>query len=191
MIRSMFRFAAFASSLTLFVSCGDDEEFDLSVLSRAEATARDQAVSAGFTGTLTANANVSVSRDGQTWFDLGSPNGITIQLQSAASGTTVHGEVDVPAATYTQARLTLRNAQATIRAGSTVNGVALASDVILAVGGSDREVVIQKQVTVSASNGRAAFVFDLNSRSWVTTQNIQDRIVDDAEVQQASAVSVH
>lgn len=188
-MRSRFLHSAMLVLVCAVLACDGDDDLGPGELSRAEAVARDQAAAAGFTGTLTTNANVSVSRDGQTWYDLGSPNGITIQLQSSTPGTTVHGEVDIPAARYSQVRLTLRNAQATIRAGSTVSGATLTSDVILSVGGSDREVVIQKQVSASTTSGRATFVFDLNTAGWVNTQNLQDRVVEDVEVQQASAVT--
>jgi hypothetical protein len=146
---------------------------------------------ATFSGTMTSNTNVAVSVDGSTWIDLGSPNGITIRMQSADS-TTVHGEVDVPAGSYARVRLTLRNAQARLLAGGSVAGISLTSDLTLTVGGSDSQVIVEKQVQPFEvrAGSRTAIQFELNSEAWATAQNTQDRTVEDGEVQQAATVLI-
>jgi len=186
-------------------ACGDDDATAPGSVGRAQGFIRDHPdrtapavrtapapfAAATFSGTMTSNTNLAVSVDGGTWIDLGSPNGITIRMQSADS-TTVHGEVDVPVGTYARVRLTLRNAQAKLLAGGSVAGIALTSDLTLTVGGSDSQVVIEKQVQPFEirAGSRTAIHFELNSEAWATAQNAQDRMVEDGEVQQATTVLV-
>ena len=147
---------------------------------------------APFSGSAAANANVSVSADGQTWIDLGSPNGITIRLQASGDSTSVHGAGDLAAGTYTRVRLTLRNIALVVSAGANIGGVVLTSDTQINVGGSDRQVVIEKQVsafTVTRTS-TTRIVFELNTEVWMTAQNAQDRTVDDAEVAGAATAAV-
>lgn len=185
-------------ALLALAGCGDDDSSGPSDgRGRAEAYVRDNPGSSAalrpsvyasdaqpFNGTFATNASVSVSADGQTWVDLGSPNGITINLQRNDS-TTVHGESDLRAGTYAHVRLTLRNAAVMVRAGATFGSLTLTGDVQLNVGGADREIVIQKSVTpfTVTANSRVAIAFELNSEMWINQQNAQDRTVDDAEVQ--------
>ncbi|MBI4544828.1 MAG: hypothetical protein HY703_06520 [Gemmatimonadetes bacterium] len=42
--------------------------------------------------------------------------------------------------------------------------------------------------TITA-NTLATILLELNSEAWVTKQNVRDRVVDDAEVQQAATAS--
>jgi hypothetical protein len=194
--------------LSALSACGDDDPVSPGTVGRAQAIVRDDpdraaalvaAATIGeapfaapaYSGSFTSNTNVAISADGQTWVDLGSPNGITIKLHSRDS-TTVHGEVDVPVGTYAHVRVTLRTAQARIAAGGSVGGITLATELSLTLGGSDAQVVVQKQVQpfqVSAGS-RTAIVFELNSEAWATAQNAQDRMVDDAEVQASAAVAI-
>jgi hypothetical protein len=100
--------------------------------------------------------------------------------------------VDVPAGTYARVRLTLRNAQAKLLAGGSVAGISLASDLTLTVGGTDSQVIVEKQVQPFEvrAGSRTAIQFELNSESWATAQNTQDRTVEDGEVQQAATILV-
>ena len=98
----------------------------------------------------------------------------------------------MPVGTYAHVRLTLRGAQARIAAGGSVGGITLSSELSLTLGGSDAQVVVQKQVQpfqISAGT-RTAIVFELNSETWATAQNAQDRMVEDAEVQTSAAVAI-
>jgi hypothetical protein len=192
-------------SSLLSTACGNDDGTSPDSMGRAQVFIRDHPdrsapaaslapgpfAAATFSGTVTSNTNVAVSADGSTWIDLGSPNGITIRMQSADS-TTVHGEVDVPAGTYARVRLTLRNAQAKLLAGGSVAGISLASDLTLTVGGTDSQVIVEKQVQPFEvrAGSRTAIQFELNSESWATAQNTQDRTVEDGEVQQAATILV-
>ncbi len=62
-------------------------------------------------GFVSADINVLISTDGQSWTALGSPNGISVELQSEADSTNVHGEVTAPAGSFRFVRLVMANAQ--------------------------------------------------------------------------------
>lgn len=190
----MDRGACAVAVLLVLAACGDDGGIQVGtgLQGRAEVTIGDQpAAPPSFVGTMVANTNAAISVDGRTWRDLGSPNGITIPLQSDLRAT-VHGEVDAARGTFTHVRVILRDAVAEIRAGSTVSGFLLTDDVLMVVGGTDGTVEIVAEVssfTVDAS-GRIAISFDLNSEAWVNATNVQDRVVSDSQVQQAATVRV-
>src|SRR5687767_12574813 len=102
----------------LAVACGDSPTGPSSG-TRVEAAVRDSpAGSATMTGTIAGNIFASIW-DGSRWVDLGSPNGITVALQSA-SLTTVHGEQSVAATTYSRVRLVMQGATARVARGSVV-----------------------------------------------------------------------
>jgi hypothetical protein len=158
----------------------------------ATASASATPARAAIAGSIVSNTNVEISTDGTTWVTLGSPNGITIKLQSATDSSTVHGEVDAAAGSYSHVRVTLREAEANLLAGSVIGAVALASNASLAIGGNDRVVVLQRQVTpfeVVAGSLTTIFL-ELNSESWITASNVQDLVVEDAEVAAAVATRV-
>jgi hypothetical protein len=146
-----------------------------------------------FSGSISSNTNAFISTNGSTWVTLGSPNGITFVLQSTRDSTNVHGEVDAPVGTYAYVRLVMRNARATIKAGSTIAGIALTSDVIFTLGGTDGEVTIEKQVPQFqvSSNTTTTILFELNAEAWATQQNVQDKVVEDTEIQNSTAVRTY
>lgn len=186
-------FLALVTGGTVLAGSGCDETgVGLAGDVRARAVVRDDpgASAPAFSGTLATNANVSVSVDGQSWVDLGSPNGITIQLQSRNDSTNVHGEVDIPAGTYRHVRLTLRESQVTVKEGSSVGGTTLSADVNLTIGGAGAEVEIRKEVPSFTASDLTVISFDLNSRTWLTTQTLQSGVVAAAQVQQATTVMV-
>jgi hypothetical protein len=207
MMRTRYPLAGIFALIPILFACGEDS-VSPGTSGRAQAIIRDDPdraaalvaaapigeaplAAAAYSGSVSSNTNVAISTDGQTWIELGSPNGITIKLHSRDS-TTVHGEVDAPVGTYAHVRLTLRGAQARIAAGGSVGGITLASELSLTLGGSDAQVVVQKQVQpfqISAG-ARTAIVFELNSETWATAQNAQDRMVEDAEVQASAAVAI-
>jgi len=149
------------------------------------------AAAAAYSGTITTNANLEISADGVTWVTLGSPNGITIKLQDDESST-IHGEVDAPAGTYRHVRVTLREGRTTILAGSVVGGITIGANVVVMLGGTDGNVVLQKEVSPFEvrSNATSKIFLELNSEAWLTSANVQDQMVDDVEVSQALAVRV-
>lgn len=140
-------------------------------------------------GSLAGNVHVSISADGLTWVDLGSPNGITVPLQLAASATTVHGEVDAPAGAYSRVRLTFEGVTARVLSGSTIQGTTITADVNVPLGGSDGRVEVVIPVpgfTVDADpQSQRTIVFDLRSTLWLTLAAIQAGAVLDAALQGA------
>lgn len=146
-----------------------------------------QTASAGtFSGSLTTDAKVEISADGEAWIDLGSPARVTVDLQSSGDETTVHSNVVVPATTYTRVRLTLSGGQANIDAGALLGGVTFNSALSIQVGGSDNHVVIEKEVTpfTVTADTHARIIFDLNSEGWVDEENADDETADDQEVEE-------
>ena len=86
--------------------CGDDA-LDPNVTGLVNAFVHDTpAGAAAFTGTVAGDQHVSIRSTGDTWVDVGMPNGITVALQSTTP-TTVHGSTSVPAGSYDRVRLTL------------------------------------------------------------------------------------
>lgn len=137
-----------------------------------------------FSGTLSGSALVEVSADGETWVAIGSPASVLVTLQSHQEETTVRSRMSVPVGTYSRVRLTLSGAQAQIDAGGTVGGITLTSAVAITVGGSDGEVVIEKEVEpfTITTNTHARVAFDLNSEGWVTEEAAAEETVGDEEI---------
>lgn len=148
--------------------------------------------SGSMSGSMSADAKVQVSADGNTWVDLGSPKSVNMELQSSGSATTVHSNATVNTGTYAHVRLVLENASATVNSGSTIGTTVLDASVNLSIGGSSGRVVIEKQidpVTVSAE-GRSTLVFEMNSEAWITEDNVSARAVSESEIRSATVVSV-
>lgn len=141
-----------------------------------------------FSGSLSSDARVAISTDGESWVDLGSPSQVTVALQSSGQETTVHNRAAVAAGTYTRVRLTLSNARAELDAGAVLGGISFTSAVSIRVGGADQQVVIEKQVepfTIHADT-HARITFDLNSEGWVDEQAAEEESVEDQEVQEST-----
>ncbi|MGQ0704028.1 MAG: hypothetical protein ACT4PM_12930 [Gemmatimonadales bacterium] len=161
---------------------------------RAEAIIQDTPTGqATVVGTLQGNIFASLSADGVTWVDLGSPNGITVTLQGTGTSTTVHGEEDAPAGSYTRVRLVLNGVTARLQAGSTVGGTTLTSDLTLAIGGSDNQVEVVLVVpafTVETDDDmQRTVIFELGSQLWLTAAALAAGRVEDAALQAAMSAS--
>ena len=143
-----------------------------------------QTAAAQFTGTVSGDAAVEISADGETWVELGQPQAFTLDAQISGTAATVHTEADVPVGAYVRARLVLEDAVASISAGSTIGGVVLNADVDLTLGGNDQTVTVEvplNSMSVSA-DATTMLRFDLNAESWVTGSAVQAGTVSDAEV---------
>lgn len=205
---SKLRIVSLSCALVAAAACGDDNGTGPE-LGRAEAYVADDpttaslarvgaapsfgsAAPAAFSGSIAGDVQVAISADGQTWVDLGSPNGITLQLQTAGTGSTVHGEVDVPVGTYARVRLTFTGAEARLSAGSTFGAFTLTTQVDVTMGGSDGEVVIEQTVTpfTITAEGRAVITVDLNAEAWLTDQSVTAQSVTDAAIQGAISLAV-
>jgi len=157
---------------------------------RAEALIQDTPIGAGtVSGSLAGNIFASLSADGTTWVNLGSPNGITVPLQLVGTASTVHGEADAAAGTYTRVRLTLDGVVARLQAGSIVGGITLTSDANLTLGGVDQRVELTVTVASFAVEAdptvQRTVVFELRSHLWLTAAALQAGTVEDAALQVA------
>ncbi len=186
------RSIAFAALLPWIAAC-DDSGLDAGTVGKVQFILRDApgTTAPAYQGSLTTNANAFIAANGTQWVQLGSPNGITVKLQNADS-TNVHGAVDAPVGTYTRVRLVLRDVEVVVKAGASVGGITLTSDVTLAVGGTDREVVIETQVApfVVTENDRVTVDIRLDSGVWINAQNLQTRTVSDAAIIAAATIAV-
>lgn len=186
-----------------WVGCGDDATGTSEA--RVSATVHDQnpqtqsaslasllalQSSAAFSGTVSGDARVEVSADGDTWVQLEDAAGVDVQLQSSDGETTVHSDVSVPVESVAHVRLVLSGAEAQIEAGSTVGGLTLDSGTTLALGSSG-EIVIEKQLEQSVdltADSDARVSFDLNSEAWVTQDNVEATAVPESEIEGAATV---
>jgi hypothetical protein len=166
--------------------------------SSGTATAGDpQAVSSGpsqsghgsssYSGTLDADAQVSISASGDVWIDLGPPSAMSLALQASNDGMDVHGQVEVPVGVYPRVRLVLTGAEARLNAGGTIGGITLSATTTLSVG-ADGTVLIEKQVPPFEvrADTHTSVHWDLNSHFWIHEENVQDEEVEEQEVDDAS-----
>ena len=175
------------------VACGDAATGPSSG-TRVEAVVQDSPASgAAATGTFTGNVHASVGTSDR-WVDIGSPNGITIPLQSAGRITTVHGQASVASGSYTRVRLVFQGVTARLASGSNVGGTVLTSERTVILGGSDERVEISVPVSgfaIEASPAvRHVITFDLRSQQWLTAAAVQAGRVEDSAIQGAATASV-
>jgi len=145
--------------------------------------------SSSYSGTLEADARVSISAGGGIWVDLGSPSSTSLDLQASTGGVDVHGQVEVPVGVYTRVRLSLSGARARLDAGGTIGGVTLSASTILTVG-ANGTVVIEKEVPPFEvrADTHTTIRWYVNSHLWVDEQNVEDEEVEEQEVDDASEV---
>lgn len=149
-------------------------------------------VSSDFTGTVSGDARVDVSADGETWVELGEASEVDVELQSSDEETSLHTEVSAPLESFAMARLVLDGADAEIEAGSTIGGTTLETGVTISLGGPD-QVVVEKQLgqtLVLNADSEATLTFDLNSEAWVTEENVDAGVVAESEIESATEVTV-
>lgn len=105
----------------------------------------------------------------------------------------VAANATVPVGTYTRVRIELSSAQALVTAGSDVGGGVLSADVAVAVGGSDRMVLIDKTITpfTVTANSNSAIRMDMNSEVWITDGAVIAESAADAAIESAMSVSVN
>lgn len=148
--------------------------------------------SSSYDGTVSGDARVEVSADGETWAQLEDASEIDVELQAADGEAVVHADASVPLESFTRARLVLDGADATLEAGSTVGGITLESGTTLSLGGSGRVVVeTQLEESLDASAGTdATLSFDLNSEAWITETAVEAGTVAESAIQGAVTVQV-
>ncbi len=150
----------------------------------------DPPLGSTFAGTAAGDFSASISADGQTWLDLGSPNGITVQLQSA-SATTVHGAQSVLGGTYRWVRLSFRDVQIKVAAGSAIGGTTFDDEQTVELAANE-EVSVPIQVgpfEIDDASG-AVISFDLNSEEWLTVDRVLAGAITGAEMVDQVTVTV-
>ena len=164
-------------AVVAFAACGDDP-LDPNVTGLVDAVASDSpAGAAEFSGTAAGNFQASIRSTGDEWVDVGTPNGITVTLQSSTA-TTVHGSASVPAGTYDRVRLTLDGVTFTVTDVGTKfanTGSALAAGTVPL----ELEVSVSN-FTVSEGGGTATVTFDLNVENWLTDAMLTTGLIADA-----------
>lgn len=143
-----------------------------------------------FTGTLTGDAQVSVSTDGQNFTALGDPAPITLELQTS-DRVTIHSDAELDEGTYTHARLTLTNVEVTLDEGSTFGETTLEEETPLTVGieaegetVGEVEADVELATPVTATEGTAAgtLVWHLDTGTWITEEAVTAGEVASADV---------
>ena len=168
-------------------SSGCDNQTGPSGDTRVNAIVRDSAGSSSVTGTLSGNFQAAIESGG--WTNLGSPNGITVALQSANASTTVHGDQSVTPGSYGRVRLILQGVTARVSRGSVIGATTLSNDATISLGGSDERaelIVDVASFAVEANQSiRRTVEFDLRSTQWLTSSALQAGRVEDAALQSA------
>lgn len=161
----------------------------------AAVAARDPAArgsvsgSADVDGSFSGEAQVQISADGQTWTNLGSMQSVNVALESGEEAT-IHASAQVPAQSYTRVRLVMRDARATVLAGSTIGAGPISADVTVEIAGGS-EFTIEKQASVGAQSGTSTtLVFDLNSQAWLGQATVDAGAATAAQVSGATSVRV-
>jgi hypothetical protein len=172
----------------LAVAC-DDSAIGPSSGTHVEARVQDSPLaSPTVTATLAGNVSASVW-NGDRWIELGSPNGITIPLQTMGRATTVHGEASLASSSYNRVRLVFQGVSARITRGSIIGGTPLSNDVTLTLGGGDQRVEMTASVDAfsvePSASVRRVIVFELRSQQWLTAEALQSGLVQDAALQAA------
>lgn len=167
-----------------------DENPDAQTVSLASLLPLQQ--SSSYEGTVSGEARVEVSADGETWTELGDASDVEIDLQASGGGAVVHADASVPLESYTRARLVLDGADAVLAAGSTVGGITLEAETTLALGGTG-QVIVEAQLDESLDAGAdtdATVSFDLNSEAWVTETAVEAGAVAESAISGAATVQV-
>ena len=132
----------------------------------------DPAAQTAYAGTAAGDFYASVSTDGRTWANLGTPNGITVELQSADL-TTVHGAQGVPAAEYRWVRLSFRDVELKIAEGSTIGGTTFDDEQTVELAPDEPGLVPIQVEPFRIDPASAAIIsFDLNSEEWLTADRV-------------------
>lgn len=148
--------------------------------------------SSGYSGTVSGDARVEVSADGETWTELDESSQVEVDLQASGGGATVHADASVPLESFTRVRLVLDGADARLEAGSTVGGVTLDSETTVTLG-SDGQAVVEVQLDQSldaSADTDAMISFDLNSEAWITESAVTAGAVAASEIESATVVTV-
>lgn len=133
-------------------------------------------------GTIEGSARVALRNQNGALTNLGAFEDFVLPLQDANAAVSLPA-TRPPTGTYTGLQLTLQNLSVLVEQGSRVGGVVLDQDVTLDVGPTGITVAERSLVPIPVEAGTELdLTIDLNAETWITLDNIEDEIVDDAEV---------
>ena len=186
-LRKKFTLSVVAAAV-LTVGCGDDPAGPVD--GAMEGAVMDApASSATYSGDVAGDFQFSVSEDGDSWVDVGTPNGITLLLQDGAS-TSLHGSQPAVTGSFTRVRMLVRAAEVTVDAGSTIGGTTYSSDMKLDLATAEDLLIVRDVSSPTVESDEAVLVtFDLNSASWLTTDAVNAGVVSNAAVDAATTIS--
>lgn len=177
-----------AAVAALVAGCGDDPAGPVDGAMEG-AVVDEPAASSSYSGNVAGDFQFSVSEDGETWVDVGTPNGITLLLQDGAS-TSLHGSQEAVTGSFTRIRMLVRSAEVTVDAGSTIGGTTYSSDMKLDLAQTEDLLVVRDISSPAVESDEAVLVtFDLNSESWLTTDAVNAGVVSNADVDAAVTTS--
>ncbi|HEX8903525.1 MAG TPA: hypothetical protein VF771_01645 [Longimicrobiaceae bacterium] len=132
------------------------------------ATARAQ-------GTISFDAKVSVVTSGGAVVPLsGSPATATVRIDGSDTVHVVSG--DVPAGTYTAARVTFTRVQANVTGGLILGGVGATGLFTVSILPGD-SIVVQRAVNLGAPEADVRLLVDLDASAWLGTANPATRLI--------------
>ena len=177
-----------SSVAAVFAGCGNNV-LDPEVTGGVDPIVRDSPQAAVLSGTAAGDMSVSIRSAGGSWVEIGAPNGITVNLQSAA-GSSVHGSQDIPAGTYDRVRLTMSQIQVKVSQGSVIGGTTLDIERSTMIAPSEALVVERALSALSVREGSTIqIVFELNSAAWLDLVALDSGEVDDSAVEASVTAS--
>jgi len=147
--------------------------------------------SMAYDGTLSGSAQVHIYSDDDGWVSLHEPVDVSFEI-FCLEDAIITADAQVPVGTYSQVRLTLRGFVANVMGGGILDGVALLDAKVIALGGPDGEIVIEKSITPFQVTETAptTLVFDLNTDTWIDVTVADAGTIGAAEVQSGTMVYV-
>lgn len=135
-----------------------------------------------FSGELDGSIRVALRSDGGALVDLGLVQNAVIELQQVGDTTALSDLNRPPTDTYVAVQLRFEGVSVRVDAGSEVGDTTLTQDAILNVGNGLATVEIATQPFTVTSEATLDVIVDLNSELWVTTTNLDDDAVPQADL---------
>lgn len=179
---------ALVATGALLGGCGDDPAGPVEGAMEGAVVDSPDAAS-NYSGDMSGNFQFSVSEDGETWVDVGTPNGITLILRDE-SETSLHGAQEAVTGSFTHVRMMIRAAEITVAAGSEIDGTTFTSQMKVDVAQA-ADLIVERQISSPTVNSDEAVLvtFDLNSEAWLTADAVNDGQVSNAAVEAAVTTS--
>lgn len=126
-------------------------------------------------GTITFDARVEVGTGGSSYVAL-SPSLSTVTVRIDGSDSVHIAAGDVPAGTYTRARVTFTRVQANVTGGLVIGGTSVTGLFTVPLDPGE-SVVVEQAVNLGGSETNARLLVDLDASAWLATANPATRVV--------------